>query len=294
MPVSNWPGYEYFYLAEKLGLTKKQGLDLQTLEFPDPQAIVHAYLRGDLQIAQLTTVEAVDICARDRARCPVVVLVLDESRGADQLVARHEIPSIRHLRGRRVAVTPSTLGPYVLSRALERHGLRLAHVKVDSMTLDAMPDALADGRIDAAALFPPYSEEVLKQGSARPLFSSAEIPGEIFDILVIAPAALRDLGPALPRLLRAWQEAHTLRRRDPEQAIPLMARREGLNPRSFQQSEQGLRYFSLDRQRAMLAPGGLLARNLRAVQQVQAQLQLLPAGSPLPRVSQAPLLEALR
>ncbi|MFM7312389.1 MAG: hypothetical protein ACKO0M_04345 [Cyanobium sp.] len=48
VPVSNWPGYEYLYLAEHLGLATRQGLALDTQEFADPQSIVHAFLRGDL------------------------------------------------------------------------------------------------------------------------------------------------------------------------------------------------------------------------------------------------------
>lgn len=56
VPVSNWPGYEYFYLAEQAGLARAQGVPLNTVEFADPQAIVHAYLRGELALAQITTV----------------------------------------------------------------------------------------------------------------------------------------------------------------------------------------------------------------------------------------------
>ncbi|MBM5824854.1 MAG: hypothetical protein FJ054_05730 [Cyanobacteria bacterium M_surface_10_m2_119] len=48
VPVSNWPGYEYFYLAAQKDLAAARGLTLRTAEFPDPQAIVHAYLRGEL------------------------------------------------------------------------------------------------------------------------------------------------------------------------------------------------------------------------------------------------------
>ena len=81
MPVSNWPGYEYFYLAEQAGLARAQAVPLNTVEFADPQAIVHAYVCGDLAIAKMATVEAVDICARVPERCPVVALVLDELGG---------------------------------------------------------------------------------------------------------------------------------------------------------------------------------------------------------------------
>ena len=58
-------------------LAAVQGLRLDTRDYPDPQAIVHAYLRG-----------------------------------------------------RRVAVTPSTLGPFVLSRALEEACMAYKDVQV--------------------------------------------------------------------------------------------------------------------------------------------------------------------
>lgn len=62
VPISSWPGYEYFYLAHRLGLDRAEGLEINPVQFADPQAIVHAYLRGDLSVAQLTTVEAADLC----------------------------------------------------------------------------------------------------------------------------------------------------------------------------------------------------------------------------------------
>ena len=293
VPVSSWPGYEYLYLAQQQGLDTAEGLTLRTEQYADPQGIVHAYLQGELAIAPLTTVEAVDICSRAPDRCPAVVLVLDESRGGDQLLARPEISSVSQLRGRRVAVPQSTLGSYVLSRALEREGLSLRDVEVLHMPLVEIPGALAAGKVDAAALFPPYSEEARRQAGAIRLFDSREIPGEIFDVLVVDPKALEQWGDALPKLLRAWQAAHSLRRRQPDVAIPVMARREGLSPQAFRAVEQGLVYFDLPQQRPLLAPGGPLARNLRAVQQVQIQLGLVNPGSPLPAVNDAPLNKAL-
>ena len=294
LPVSNWPGYEYFYLAEQKELAKAQGLKLRIAEFPDPQSIVHAYLRGELQLAQLTTVEAVDICSRAPDRCPVVVLVLDESRGGDQVAARSEIGSLAELRGRRVGLTLSTLGPYVLSRALEQAGLSLNDVQVRNMPLEVMAQALARGEVDAVAFFSPYSELAYRDGVARKLFDSSAIPGEIFDVLVVSPDFYATHADALAPLLRTWQAAHDLARADPAMAGALMARREGLTPTEFREAEQGLVYWSLREQLAMLAPGGPLERNLLAVQQVQKALKLVTPGSALPQVSQAPLKAALR
>jgi hypothetical protein len=52
-------------------------------------------------------------------------------------------------------------------------------------------------------------------------------------------------------------------------------------------------YLPLEQQRQMLASGGALERNLRALQRVQVQLGLLPPARPLPQVSDAPLRQAL-
>lgn len=41
----------------------------------------------------------IDLCERVPERCPVVVLVLDESRGADQLAVRNDAPSLKALQG---------------------------------------------------------------------------------------------------------------------------------------------------------------------------------------------------
>lgn len=294
VPISNWPGYEYFFLAREQGLDRQEQLDLSLREFPDPQDIVHAYLRGELPMAQLTTVEAVDLCARVPQRCPVVVLVLDESLGADQLVVRNAIPSIAALRQRAVAVTPSTLGPYVLSRALEKHGLAMEDVQIRPMPLNAMAASLRRGEVDAAALFPPFSEEAVRGGQARPLFSSREIPGEILDVLVVDPAFLAARPRTISRLLRVWQRAHTYAEQHPEVAIPLMARREGLSSEEFRRALSSLRFQSLSRQRSLFQPGGPLQQNLKALRRVQVKLGLLKASSSLPGVSGGPLDLALR
>ena len=294
VPVSLWPGYEFFPLARDQGLDRREGLRLDLPAFANPQDIVLAYLRGDVQIAQLTTVEAVDLCNRVPKRCPVVVLVLDESRGGDQVVVNRSLSSIADLRGRPVAITPSTLGPYVLSQALKRHGLSLMDVQLRPMPLESMAAALNKGTVDAAALFPPFSDQAMAGGRVQPLFTSREIPGEIFDILVVDPEVLETRRSALVRLLRAWQAAHDELRRQPETALAVMARRQEISVEAFRASLEGLVFLSLKQQEPLFQPSGLLERNLRNLREVQAQLGLLPDDGPLPPVDGSLIRAALQ
>ncbi|MFM2080865.1 MAG: hypothetical protein RLZZ124_845 [Cyanobacteriota bacterium] len=294
VPVSQWPGYEFFPLAHERALDRRHGLELNLPEFANPQDIVHAYLRGDLGIAQLTTVEAVDLCARLPRRCPVVVLVLDESRGGDQVVAAPGVNSIADLEGRTVAITPSSLGPFVLSRALQRQGLGLGDVNLRPMPLEAMPDALARGEVAAAALFPPFSDEAERTAGVKALFTSREIPGEIFDVLVVDPTLLASRRSELVDLLRTWQAAQAEWRARPQESIRIMARREGVSPAEFSASLQGLVFRSLAQQLPLFAADGTLERNLRDLRQVQVQLGLMPDQARLPPVDGTLIRDALR
>jgi NitT/TauT family transport system substrate-binding protein len=285
VPVSNWPGYEYLYLAHKMEIDQRYGLTIKPVQYSDPQSIVHAYLRGDVPIAQLTTVEAVDLCARVPKRCPVIVLILDESRGGDQIAVVNAVPSISALRGRTVAVTLSTLGPYVLSRALQQYRLRLTDVTLRNMPLAQMPSALRKGEVQAAVFFPPFSNYAARDGASRPLFDSRAIPGEVFDVLAVDPGYLQRHGNTITALIQAWSEAQRQARRTPERALALMASREQVSPREFREAEQGLLYFNLPQQVSMLQPAGVLARNLSRVRAVQQALKLMTPGAPLPQVT---------
>ena len=293
VPIASWPGYEYFHLAHARQLDRAEGLSINPLVYPDPQDIVKAYEQGRIQLAQLTTVEVVDICARLPKRCPVVVLILDESRGGDKLAVRRTVASIEGLRGKRVGVTPTTLGPYVLSRALESRGMTMADVRIVPMPLVDMGQRLASAEIDGAAFFPPFSDAVLADGTAVEVFNSARIPGEIFDILVVDPGFFRSDLDTVARLLKVWQQAHDLARRDPTAEVA-MAQREGVSPEVFRDSEEGLVYLPLKQQLPMLVAGGPLQRNLAAVQAVQIKLGSLKAGAPLPVVSDQALKRALQ
>ena len=293
IPVAGWPGYEYFYLAQEKQLGKPEQLTIKVLEFADPQEINEAYAQGKLDIAQITTVEAVDLCERVPQRCPVVVLILNESRGGDTVVVRPKIGSLAGLRGKRVGIAPSTLGPYVLSRALAREGMTLADVRVVSIPISAAGQRLASGEIDGVALYPPFSDALVQRGLAVPVFDSREIPGEIFDVLVVDPAFYSQNTALLARLLRVWQAAHNLAQRDPT-ASEIMGAREQISGQSFRDSEAGLIYFPLAEQERLLAPQGPLVRNLEAVKAVQRQLGLNSGKASLPRVSLEPLSQALQ
>lgn len=294
VPVSSWPGYTYMTLAQKQGFDREAGLDLRLIRYADTQAIKQAYLAGELSIAQLTAPEVIEICQRQPARCPQVVLVVNESRGGDQIVAQPSISGVRGLRGRRVAVSPSSLGPFVLSRALAQEGMTLADVTLVPMAIEDMQASLRLGDVDAATLYPPYSSSIKDLGLGRVIFDSARIPGTIFDLLVVDPALVQRDPRAITKLLTAWQSAHAYADREPAATHQLLGRLFGPNPEEFDRQEAGLVYFPLSEQAPMLTEGGPIARNLRQVREVMVTLNQATAAGELPRINGGFVARALQ
>lgn len=294
LPVAPWLGTAYLQLAQRRGLDRAAGLGLTLVPYRNPQEIVQAWLQGQVALAPLTTVEVVDLCSRLPQRCPVVVLVLDESRGADQLIVHRSISDLEGLRGRRVGVAPSSLGPFLTSRALASVGLDIAEVRLVPTAPEQMGSALHNGRIDAAATYPPFSDLVLRLGIARVAFDSRALPGEILDVLAVDPQVLARQGDELARLLLAWQWSHRWARQEPAQASRTLAGLQGVSESALRASREGLAFFPLRQQRQMLAPDGSVAAGLATMQRVQQELGIVREGAPLPAVSEALVIRALQ
>jgi NitT/TauT family transport system substrate-binding protein len=294
VPFAPWAGNAYLPLAQRQGFDRSAGIRLEIAAYDDPQQIVRAWLRGELSVAPLSSVEVVEVCSRRPERCPVVVLVLDESRGADQLIVHRSLSDLRDLRGRRVGLAPSSLGPFLTSRALESVGLDIADVRLVPMAPAALASALNNGRIDAAATYPPFSDLVLQLGIARVAFDSRDLPGEILTLLVVDPRFLAENREALARLLLAWEWAHAWARRDPQGTGPILAGLQNTSVSGLRRVERSLLYFPLDRQGHRLGEGGEVAAALAAVQEVQRDLGIVRADAPLPAVSGALVEQALQ
>lgn len=130
-----------------------------------------------------------------------IVMALDFSAGADGVLAREGITKIEDLRGKRIAVERSTTTHFVLLRALERAGLGEADVVIENIATDAALEALDQGRVDAAALWDPFLSRGAK-GGRKIIFTTAEIPGEIIDVLGVRADLLQDRSADVDTILR--------------------------------------------------------------------------------------------
>jgi NitT/TauT family transport system substrate-binding protein len=258
--INPWPGYEYFYLAQELGFYAGAGVDVRIVEFTSLADTRRAYERGQLDGMFATLVELLQ-ARQNCARLPQVVLVTDYSNGGDALIAGPGVAGLQDLRGRRVGVEPGSLNCFVLARALETAGLAYEDVVSVAMSPLAMQAALHEGSVDAVVAYPPVSVELLADPARRLLFSSADIPGEVVDVLMMDEQVLARRSDDVERLLVAYERALAWAKAHPAEAFAIMARREGLEPQEFEDIlEQDIRIVSLDGQTPFFVPGGLIER----------------------------------
>jgi NitT/TauT family transport system substrate-binding protein len=220
-----WSGYEPLYLARSLGYF--DGIPVRLIEQPSASAVSENLRSGLVEAGCLTLDEAL-VLLQDGVDLRVV-LVMDESRGADVLMARPGIERLDALRGKRIGVESAAVGAVMLDAALAAGGLRAEDVRQVPMTADAHLRAYNEGRIDAVVSFEPVRTRLLKEG-ASVLFDSSRIPGRILDVLVVRADAVHRNPASLRALLRGHFLAVEHMANQPRDASARMSPRLGDDP----------------------------------------------------------------
>src|SRR3954462_13349031 len=119
--ISGWTGFAPLTLAKEAGIFARNGLDVTIKK--NPQASRHlAIASGDVQCAA-TTVETWVVWNANGV-ATTQLFQLDKSYGADGLVVRKDLGSIKDLKGKTVAASAPGTSPYFLvAWFLKKNGL---------------------------------------------------------------------------------------------------------------------------------------------------------------------------
>ncbi len=230
-----WIGSEPLYLARELGYLNPKAVEL--VEYPSASEVLRAF-RNQAIDGMVISLDELFGLAVDGMQ-PRVVLVVDVSNGADAIVGRAGMRTMKDLQGKRVAVESGALGAFVLSRALALHGMAASDVKVVHMESNEQPGAFEKGEVDGAVTFDPYRVQFLQAG-ARTLFDSTEIPSEIVDLMAVRATALTKQPDAVQSLLAGWFKAIDYLQREPVDAARRMGIRQQTTGEQYLSALKGL------------------------------------------------------
>jgi len=130
--ITTWIGNTPIYIAQEKGFFKDQGLDLKLQVFETVAAGFPAYLSGRLQGLAPVTSEAVALASQGADFR--VVVVEDTSTGADVILARNSIGSIKDFKGKKIGVELGGIGHFFLLQILTQAGLTESAIRSVEMS----------------------------------------------------------------------------------------------------------------------------------------------------------------
>lgn len=225
--VNLWVGYDLLAVAEERGLFSDYGVEIEIIDFTSLSDVVAAYGRGHID-GMATSINEVLQVRSEGARDPQIVLMTDYSAGADVIVAAPGIESVADLDGRRVLVEPP-LGSFILALALRSVGMSLDDVELVLVNQVEMPSVVAAGEAEAAVGFPPVSLDLESEFGFRQIFTTADIAGEVIDVVSLDSAVLEKRPDIVEALRSGWDDAVELLAADPAPTIEVMAKREAIS-----------------------------------------------------------------
>jgi NitT/TauT family transport system substrate-binding protein len=227
-----WPGSEAIVLAHAQGRLPAD--QFQLIELPWSSAAMRALGNGAADVA-VVTLDGV-LRMREAGQDLRVLMVLDESRGADAVLAGQAVTNMAGLRGKRVGVDVRGVGVYVLVNALEDAGMHVDEVSLVPMIQPEMEQALADKAVEAVVASEPWASR-LRHAGMHKVYDSRRLEVPVMRVLVASGEACRRFRPQLVTLLKAqveltgrvWSGADL-----PEMAMVL--RRERLTTEAFREA----------------------------------------------------------
>ncbi|ABV34904.1 ABC-type nitrate/sulfonate/bicarbonate transport system protein [Shewanella sediminis HAW-EB3] len=251
--INPWPGYELLYLAEKKGFFEKVGINIKLVQTATLSDAQRAYINGRVDGFTSTIVEAVQ--AQEFGGEPLTIALLaDYSNGGDVILGSESFQSITDLKGKKVGCEVSSLGIYILARALAVSDMSLDDVQIVNMEQGNAHQALAYGQIDAMVTYPPYSFDILndKKLASHRIFTTAEIPNEILDTVSLSKGVIARNPKLTSQLQQAWQLAMDYLEQHPEEAVKHMAEREQISEIEFNQALSDIHLLSSMEQKQLL------------------------------------------
>lgn len=248
---SGWTGFAPLVLAKEAGIFAKNGLDVTLKKIP--QASRHlALASGDIQCAA-TTVETW-IVWNAAGVASTQIFQMDKSYGADGMVVRSTVASIKDLKGKTVASSgPGTAPYFTLAWFLKKNGLTVKDVTVVNLEPGPAAQAFIAGQNDAAMTYEPYLSAVRAKPEAGKIIATTLDYPMIMDTFGCTPKFLADNPAAAKALAASYFDALELIKKDQAKAYEIMGADVKQTGAQFGESAAYLRWQDKDANKAFFA-----------------------------------------
>lgn len=243
---SDWPGWVAWEVGIEKGWFEEAGVEVQ-FDWFDYVASMEAYAAGQLDAVTMTNGDALVTGATGRKS--VMIIVNDYSNGNDMVVGAPGIESLADLKGKKVGVEIGFVSHLLLLNGLEKAGMTEADVELVNVPTNETPQVLASGDVSAIVAWQPNSGQALSLvPGSKPIYSSADEPGLIYDVLAVSPESLAERKADWEKVARVWYRIVDYIQ-DPatqDDAVAIMAARVGLSAQEYKPFLKGTKILTLE------------------------------------------------
>lgn len=235
--TTSWPTNMFFYLAKEKGIFEKNGVNVKIQDFSSTTESTNAFIGGQTDFCTFASSETISPFIQGGEFS--VVLETDKSNGCEGLVATADIKGIKDLKGKTVATQLYSVDHMFLLTLLDENGMTEKDIKIVDMSIQESGNAFIAGQCDAACIWDPYFSQAKAAGGTE-LFSSADDPDLITDVLCASKSICKENPEAVKAVVKSFFDAVAYWKENPDEANEIMGKQLGVSADEFAAQMEGL------------------------------------------------------
>ena len=243
---NDWPGWVPWEIAIQKGWFEEAGVEVE-FQWIDYVKSMETYAAGGLDGCHMTNGDALVTGATGKPA--VAILINDFSNGNDMFIASPGINSVADMKGKKVGVEEGFVSHLLVLTALEANGMSEDDIEIVNTPNGETPQVLKSGAVNGISAWQPSSGQALKLvDGSKTIFTSADAPGIIYDILFVDPESLEKRRDDWKKVVKVWyQVVDFLKDEDNlDEALEIMAGRVNLTADEYEPLLKGTYILSLE------------------------------------------------
>lgn len=243
---SDWPGWIAWEIGVQKGWFKEAGVEVDFQWF-DYVPSMDAYVSGKVDGVCMTNGDALVTGATGKPS--VGIIINDFSNGNDMIVAAPGIESMKGLKGKKVGLEEGFVSHLLLLTGLEKNGMKADDVTIVNTPTNETPQVFGSKAVDAIGAWQPNSGQALKAlPGSKPVFTSADSPGIIYDLLYVSTESLEKRKDDWAKVVKVWYRIADYIRDEEnlDDTLKILSARVKISPEEYEPFLKGTYILKLD------------------------------------------------
>jgi NitT/TauT family transport system substrate-binding protein len=197
-----------WYLANQENIfeehSTKHGIQVQFIPDNNYQDTIDKFITQEVQAIAISNIDAIAQLVRRDIEADVILITNTSNGNEAILLSPNADTSLHSLRGKTFALVKNSSRHYLFDRYLIRNQIAFDEINIVDTVENNIHEAFSKKEIYGVVTSNPNLHKLSHGKSAKVLFDSRQIPGEIFDMLIIRRETLLNYPQFAQVLLATW------------------------------------------------------------------------------------------